>query len=141
MADFSKGFEAVQGSYQQTMSGQIHVCSFNNGNDSYKIYGKDPTITDITRQCFYLTGVQMFCSTGTLFRLMDGSVGATTDRNVIVSLASSCDAGANSASWDFHDDPMVCLTAEHTSTLCISADVSCGLWSVNLQGYWGPKPL
>jgi len=118
-------------------SGKFGVSFDSTGGVDERIWGKDPTV-DVTASALYIEYIQLTgCATGGPVALIDGSTG-----QAIVSLANS-DAsyggGGLSGVWDFRNDPLVCLTAETTQSLCISSTVN-GHLAGFIKCGWGPKP-
>ena len=117
-------------------SGKFGVSFDCTGGVDERIWGKDPTV-DVTAQGLYIEYIQLTgCATGGPTALIDGSDAG----QAIVSLANS-DAsyggGGLSGVWDFHNDPIICLTAENTESICISSTVN-GHVAGFMKCYWGP---
>ena len=132
-ADLSGCIEASAGYYGffRFTTGSIGISFDSTGGTDERIYGKDSTsATDITRAKFHLEYLQLSCSSGPI-ALLDGSEDGTT----IAPLACGTDS-ANSGTWDFRDDPLVCLAAENTQSLCISSP-DAGHMGGFIKGYWG----
>ena len=133
--DFSGCFEmtAAYGGYFRTLGGKYAVSWDFTGGSSERVIGKDPTI-DLSSQVFHLEWATMSCASGAA-GLYDGS-GAQRLFGIMVSDVSP--AGVATQSWDFRDDPLICLTADSTQSLCVSAANGhvCGF----IKGFWGPKP-
>lgn len=131
--------------YNRFNSGKIGVTWDYTGGSDENIIGKDPTIglDDLTgalkKQALYVYYLQIAgCASGGPVAICDGSDGAP-----IVSLALGDDTaskGANSQVWDFRDDPLICLTADNTQSLCVSSATN-----GHIAGYvkcgWGPSPI
>ena len=99
-----------------------------------RIWGKDPTV-DATKSTFYLEYVQLSGdATGGPISLVDGSGGSK-----IVTLVCSDTTvigGSLFGTWDFRGDPLKCLVAENTQSLCMSSTVK-GYCGGFIKGYWG----
>ncbi len=112
------------------------------GNSAEKLWGKDITMNagDSTAlpQAFFLEYLQMNCGTGTGMAMLDGSAGTEIARLNQVD-ASNAGGGLHGV-WDWRDDPLICLTADNTTTtLCVSAGN--GFVSGYVKGYWGSVSL
>jgi len=121
-------------------SGKFGIEFDSTGGTDERIWGKDPTCGDMTSQVFFLEYVQLASdATGGPISLVDGSGGSRivtltgTDTTVV-------GGGAGIGVWDFRDDPLRCLTADSTQSLCMSSAVK-GYCGGFLKGYWGPKGL
>jgi hypothetical protein len=106
----------------------------------YKVIGKDGT-NDLTGSTFYLE--QLFvagCGTGmaSVGLLTDGSTGTTILGVPVNTGGDGSEPVYASGAWDFKDDPVRCLTAESTLSLCVTCDG--GFTRGSLKGYWGPPP-
>ena len=132
--EVSSGF----GNLLRFNSGKFGIEFDSTGGADERIWGKDPTV-DMTAQVFYLEQVQLAAgeSTGGVISLVDGSGGLK-----IVTLPNGdiSSGGGMIGVWDFRDDPLRCLTADSTQSLCMSSTVNgrCGGF---IKGYWGPKGL
>lgn len=118
-------------------SGKYGVAFDTTGGVDERIWGKDPTCC-VTGSALYIDLIQMTgCATSGPCALIDGSGG-----EAIVSLANS-DAsyggGGLSGIWNFGNDPLICMTAESTSSLCLSSTVN-GHIAGFFRCWWGPPP-
>lgn len=133
-ADFSGccEFSGAYGRFNYFESGKFGVDFDFTGNSSERIYGKDPTeASDITKAAFFLDYFRLSCTSGgSYLTLTDGSAGAK-----MLQLYCNTDVGGREE-WDFADDPLVCLTAENTQSLCISATQN-GFVTGYIKGHWG----
>ena len=133
MGEWSKTVDATGFfGYNQTLNGQMSVeFEVTAIPVAGWILGKSTDVPDLSRQVFYLTEIWLSCGTSTV-RIFDGSTG---DAIVGLSCASS---GATSQHWDFRHNPLLCLTADSTTYLCVSSN---GInASGHINGYWGAKP-
>ena len=115
-------------------SGRFGVSFDSTGGVDERIWGKDPT-AEVTASSLYIEYLQLAgCATGGPLAFVDGSAG-----QAIVSLANSDTSygGGAVGSWDFRGDPIRCLTAESTQSICISSTVN-GHLSGFMTCYWGP---
>jgi hypothetical protein len=111
-------------------SGRFAIVWDCTGDADEVIFGKDPTV-DVTGSAFYLDYLKLGC-TSTPVRLYDGSGGALIASLVVSDVSPS----ANMAeTWDFRGDPLKCLVAENTESLCISA-ADGHTWGF-IKGGWG----
>lgn len=117
MADISDCYEmtAGYGGFNRFNSGKMGIGFDCTGNSSERIFGKDPTVC-VTAAVLYLDYAMLSCGTGSV-NFVDGS-----DGDSLFGVAGCTSLGGNSQEWDFQADPLMCLTAESTSSLCISAD-------------------
>ena len=136
MADISVCLEASTG-YGNLLkfdSGRYGVSFDSTGGVDERIWGKDPAV-GVSASTLYVEYLQLTgCATGGPLAFIDGSTG-----QAIVSLANS-DAsygGGIEGSWDFRGDPLKCLTAESTLSLCVSSTVQ-GFLSGFIKCHWGP---
>ena len=109
------------------------------GGADERVWGKDPTV-DVTASVLYLEYIQLAGdSTGGLVSLVDGS--AAGKRVVTLPCSDTTVIGGNAGIgvWDFRNDPIICMTAENTQSLCISSTVK-GYCGGFVKCYWGPKP-
>lgn len=137
MADVSSCLEATSGYGNLIMfnSGRYGVEFDSTGGVDELIWGKDPTIAEITKSVLYVDYIYLFgCATGGPISLCDGSGGA---RIVTAGGSDASYGGGSWGMWDFRDDPLRCLTAESTSSLCMSSTVNghCGGF---VKCWWGP---
>ena len=87
---------------------------------------------DMSGAAFYLEKFTFNCMSGTSATIHDGSTG----RRLFGTYA--CPSNASTCvSYDFDDDPLICLTADSTDGICVSAGA--GGYSGIIKGYWGPK--
>ncbi len=120
--DMSNCVEATVGffGYNRFDSGKIGVSWDFTANAQERIVGKDPALNsnDLTtfKQVLYVDFLQMSCGSGGPIALYDGSGGT-----LIAALAGVSVGGGNNGMWDFRGDPLVCLTADNTQSLCISS--------------------
>ncbi len=140
--DMSGCVEATIGffGYNRFDSGKMGISWDYTGGSDERIFGKDPTmnLNDQTslNNALYLDYIQMSCSTGGPVTLLDGSAGVP-----VVALACGDTSGGstNSAFWDFRKDPLICLTADSTESLCVSSAVN-GYVAGYVKCHWGPPP-
>jgi hypothetical protein len=102
-----------------------------NGNDL--VYGKDSTTaTDITKSTFFLEEFQLSCTSGgSYIGIYDGSGGSEIMHPIY------CVSGKGGhQTWNFEKEPLRCLTAESTQSLCISATQN-GFITGYIKGHWG----
>ena len=126
--------------YNRFNSGKIGIGWDYTGGSDERVFGKDPTMiagdTTVFNNALYLEYIQLAgCASGGPVALIDGSTGVP-----IVTLAqgdTTAHNGANSQVWDFRDDPIMCLTAESTVSLCISSALP-GHVSGYIKCSWGP---
>lgn len=136
--DMSNCVEATVGffGYNRFDSGKIGVSWDFTANASERIVGRDPALNsnDLTtfNQVLYVHSVQMSCGTGGPITLYDGSAGS----QLITLAGSDMTGGGNSGNWDWRDDPLVCLTAEGTQSLCISSADALNAGFIKFS--WGP---
>lgn len=118
-ADYSGCIEFTVGycGFQRFDSGKFAVSFEWSGASGERIYGKDPTLLGITASVLYVDMIQTSCSSGHI-NLYDGSGGTLLPGSI------ACTSGAAAAVniLDFGKDPLRCLTADTTSSLCVSAD-------------------
>jgi hypothetical protein len=115
-------------------SGKFGVSFDSTGGADERIWGKDPTV-DATKSVLYVDAIQLAaCASGGNVALIDGSGGSP-----LVTLANSdvSYGGGVREYWDFRDDPLVCLTADNTQSLCVSSTLS-GHISGFVKCWWGP---
>jgi len=119
-------------------SGKYGIEFDSTGGVDELIWGKDPT-SCVTASVFFLEYVQLASRdiTGGGISLTDGSLGMK-----IVSLGDgdASGGGPTNGVWDFRGDPLRCLTAESTQSLCMSSTINghiCGF----VKGYWGSAGL
>jgi len=119
-------------------SGKFGIEFDSTGGIDERVWGKDPT-ADVTAQAFYLECVHLSSgdSSGGTVSLTDGSGGA---KIVTLQSGDASYSGGLSQSWDFRGDPLRCLTAESTQSVCMSSTVN-GLCGGFIKGYWGPAGL
>jgi len=116
-------------------SGKFGIQFDSTGGVDERIWGKDPTV-DVTAQAFYLEYAQLFgCPSGGPISLTDGSGGS---KIVTVGGSDVSYGGGSQAVWDFQRDPLKCLTADSTQSLCMSSAAN-GYCGGFVKGYWGPK--
>lgn len=121
------------GNFLSFNTGHFGVEFDSTGGADERLFGKDPTV-DVTGSVLYVEYIQLFgCPTGGPISLTDGSGGA---RIVTVGGSDASYGGGDSAVWDFKDDPLKCLVAENTQSLCMSsaANGHCGGF---VKCYWG----
>lgn len=127
------------GSLTKFSSGHFGISFDCTGGTDERIWAKDPTV-DATNNACYLEYVQLAaCGTmgGGPIALTDGSGGAT-----IVGLAAhdgTLTLNGCFGAWDFRDDPLVCLTADNTQSLCVSSTSEAQITGF-IKCYWGPLP-
>lgn len=128
--DLSQCLETTTGygAFGRTLSGHVFAEFDATGNASERAYGKDPACC-VTLAVFFLEYLQLGCASGGL-NLYDGSGGSK-----ILGLADAC--LARTETWDFRNDPLRCLTACNTQSLCVSA--ANGFWKGTLIGTWGTE--
>lgn len=131
--------------YNRFESGKIGICFDFTGGSDENIIGKDPTMGqgDTTGACktlaLYVDYIQLnACSTGAggPVAICDGSGGVPF---VSLAIHDGSLTSSNSASWDFGKDPLVCLTADNTQSLCVSSAANAYI-SGFVKCYWGPIP-
>lgn len=115
-------------------SGKFGI-AFDGTGDDELVWAKDPT-ADVTDAVLYIDYIQLAaCGTGAAghVAICDGSEG-----EAIVSLATHDGTlgSGNEGTWDFKDDPLVCLTAESTQSLCVSAAASAQFTGF-IKCWWG----
>ena len=138
--DMSNCVEATVGyfGYNRFDSGALGVSWDFTANASELIVGKDPALNSNDATTFSnvlsLKYLQLSCGSGGPVALYDGSTGT-----LIAAIAGVSVGGGNSCTWDFHKDPLMCLTADNTHSLCISsADamntgfIKCSWWPPSL---------
>jgi hypothetical protein len=139
--DMSGCVEATVGyfGYNRFDSGKIGVSFDYTGGSDERLFGKDVTmmIGDATvfNNALYVEYITLStCGTAGPVALIDGSQGIP-----IVTLSGSdvSYGNGNSGEWDFKDDPLVCLTADNTDSLCVSSALD-GWVSGYVKCYWGP---
>ena len=116
-------------------SGHFGIEFDSTGGVDERIWGKDPTAC-VTGAVFYLEYVQLSTgdSTGGTVSLVDGS--AASVKIVTLQSGDVSYGSGMSGVWDFRDDPLRCLTACNTQSLCMSSTINgrCGGF---IKGYWG----
>lgn len=136
MADVSDCLEVSSG-YGNLIrfdSGRYGVEFDSTGGADERIFGKDPTMVGFTAAVLYVDYIYLYsCATGGPISLCDGSGGSR-----IVSAGGSDVSYVNGAwgVWDFKDDPLVCMTAESTQSLCMSSAVN-GYCGGFVKCWWG----
>jgi len=124
--EFSSGYFG----FNRFDSGKFGIAFDCTGDTQDGIFGKDPTV-DVTAQVLYLDYLELACTT-TSARIYDGSGGTI----LAAALASDVSGvSANTQTWDFRGDPLRCLTAESTSSLCLSSGD--GYVSGFMKVWWG----
>jgi hypothetical protein len=117
-------------------SGKYGVEFDSTGGVDERIWGKDPTAVN-AKQCLYVEYIHLFgCPTGGPISLTDGSAGA---RIVTAGGSDVSYSGSSWGLWDFKGDPLICITAEGTQSLCISSTIN-GYCGGFLKCWWGPPP-
>lgn len=139
--DFSGCLEVSSGfgNMLRFNSGKYGISFDCTGGVDERIWGKDPTV-DVTVNALYLEYVQLAtCGTagGGPVALVDGSAAG----QAIVTLAAHDGTLTLSTegSWDFRNDPLICLTADNTQSLCVSSTANAFV-SGFIKCYWGPLP-
>lgn len=128
--------------YTRFSSGKMGITFDCTGASDENIVGKDPTIglDNLIGACkglaLYVDYIQLSCGTTGTIAICDGS-----DGGPIVDLASGDTSGgsSNAGTWDFKDDPLVCLTADNTQSLCVSSEFG-GQIAGFIKCGWGPIP-
>lgn len=140
MADYSTGIGSALGAglfgYNKTLSGKIGVSfDYTGSGVTLPVYGKDAVSfpSGSRTAAFYLTEVWLSCGTVGQVGLKDGSTGTDILR---IGCGST---GANAIYWDFKHDPLICLTADASVSLCISLAGN-GMVAGRVNGFWGPIP-
>ncbi len=127
--------------YNRFDSGKIGISFDYTGESDELIFGKDPTMiagdSTVFNNALYIEYIQLAtCGSGGPVSLLDGT---STNSVPIVTIAGSdvSYGSGNSQVWDFGKDPIVCLTAETTESICVS---SAGENYVSgfVKCYWGP---
>ena len=118
-------------------SGKFGVSFDCTGGTDERIWGKDPTV-DVTDAALYIEYIQLAtCGTagGAPVALIDGSAAG----QAIVTLAAHDGTltVSNEGTWDFRDDPIICLTACNTQSVCISSTANAQVTGF-MKCYWGP---
>jgi len=132
-------FTVGYGNFLHFNSGKYGIEFDSTGGTDERIFGKDPTNADITKSAFWLEYIQLTAgdSSGGALSVMDGSTGL---KIVTLPAGDSSYSGGLSQVWDFKDDPIACLTADATYSLCMSSTVK-GFCGGFIKGYWGPVSL
>lgn len=116
--------------------------TFNSGKWGHSFYcvATEASVTlivdaaDHSQSAAYIEYIQLSCSSGSLPAIYDGSAGSSVTGRL------TCGTGAfTSQEWDFKDDPVVCLGADDTETICVSVSAA-GPYQGFIKGYWGPIP-
>lgn len=120
-------------------SGRFGISFDCTGGTDERIWAKDPTV-DATKSALYVDYIQLAtCGTGAggPVALVDGSAAG----QAIVTLAAHDGTltSGNQGNWDFGKDPLVCLTADNTQSLCLSSTASAFI-SGFVKCHWGPLP-
>jgi hypothetical protein len=113
-------------------SGRFGIAFECTGDGVERIWGKDPTV-DVSSSVCYLEYLQLSCASGEV-GLYDGSDGTLIGG---IKVSDVTPNGTPNSVWDFKGDPLMCLTADNTKSICISA--ADGHVSGFLKVYWGPK--
>ena len=120
-------------------SGKYGVSFDCTGGTDERIWGKDPTAV-YGAMALYVDSIQLSaCGTGGggPVALIDGS--AAGQAIVTLSVHDGTLTSGNEGNWGFGDDPLVCLTADNTQSLCISSTTSAFI-SGFIKCWWGPAP-
>ena len=132
------------GNFMRFNSGKYGVAFDSTGGTDERIFGKDPTMnlddaTYVGGNSLYLYYVQLAgCASGGNIALIDGSgVGQAIVTLAIGDITPT--SGHQSEVWDFRDDPLICLTADNTQSLCVSSTIN-GHISGFIKCGWGPNP-
>lgn len=131
MSDITKNIEMTAGYFTYQTSLQDRFClgwEFTGGS-SERLFCKDPTCGNQAGNCFYLETFQISCTSGSA-DAFDGSAGSK-----LWGFACSSMVGAQ-LFMDFRPNAIKCLTADNTSSFCISADN--GYVSGHITGFFGP---
>lgn len=136
--DFSDNFEVSSGygNFYRYESGKFGIYFDNSGEGVERIWSKE---ADTTLNVCLLHYIHLSCSTTVAVGLFDGS-----DGEGIVGIKTGDDAGDTSApmhasqTWDFRDDPLVCLTADTTKSISVCAGD--GWVSGFIKVSWGTRP-
>lgn len=136
--DISGCIEATVGYFglNNFNSGRYGI-SFDFTGDDERIIGKDPTSVG-AGNALYIDYVQLAtCGTGAVGQvaLCDGSGGVPF---ITLTAHDGTLTSGNVGVWDFKDDPLVCLTADNTQSVCISSAASAQT-SGFIKCYWGPN--
>ena len=120
-------------------SGKFGISFDCTGGIDERIWGKDPTAV-YGATALYVDKIQLAtCGTGGggPIALIDGSAAG----EAIVTLAAHDGtlSSWNEGTWDFKGDPLVCLTADNTQSLCVSSTTNAFI-SGFIKCWWGPAP-
>ena len=127
-------FSATYCTFYRFNSGKYGIRFDCTGDTQEAIWAKDPTC-DVTKAVLYLDYLDLHCTSGAV-RIVEGS-GTTHGDGTIAYLPGFDMSGAMGAglTWDFEDDPLRCLTAESTESLCLSSGDG-WLWGF-MKVHWG----
>lgn len=129
--------------YHRFESGKIGLTWDCTGGTDERLIGKDPTMiagdTTVFNNALYIDMIQLAgCASGGNVALYDGSGGSEPVMTLAIGDTTDYE-GHQSEVWDFGRDALVCLTAESTSSLCISSTIG-GHISGFIKCGWGPQP-
>lgn len=118
MADFSANYEVSSGygGYHLFESGKFGIYFDCSGDGVERIWSKE---ADTTQNVCLLHYVHLSCTTVASVGLFDGS-----DGDGIVRLRTSdvtYVSQGNSQTWDFKDDPLICMTSDNTKSISVCA--------------------
>jgi len=134
MADFSANYELSSGygGYHLFESGKFGIYFDCSGDGVERIWSKE---ADTTLNACLIHYIHLSCATSAGVGLFDGS-----DGEGIVKLRTS-DAtatGGLTETWDFRDDPLVCMTSDTTKSISVCAGD--GWVSGFIKVSWTPLP-